>query len=266
MRAARSSERPGAIRAERDFRVGPADKQRAVAHYHLIARDYARAVERGALRHLRRRERGAMLAYAQLDDARVRTVLDVGCGAGFYALAAKRHGKWVHAVDLAPGMVECVRPHVDQAEVADVERLALPRRYDLVLCAGVLEFVTDPARAFENLCALVAPGGRLVVLVPSGGWRSLWYRLEKALLGVHVNAFRPEWLEARAARSGLRLGAHCRPLPTNIALRFERPGRPSAAPGRPDARPARERARVAAPRPVHGGRASPNVHWRAPSR
>jgi SAM-dependent methyltransferase len=121
-------------------------------------------------------------------------------------------------------MVERVRPHVDAAEVGDVERLAPGRTYDIVLCCGVLDFVVDPERAFENLCALCAPGGRLVVLVPRAGLGGLYYRLEKWLVGFDVNVYRREWLVERARRRGLVLrGAH-HPLPTNMALMFEAGG------------------------------------------
>ena len=203
-------------------------KQRAIRHYDERAETYGELVTRGPLRYLRARERRSVLALASLDDPSVRTVIDVGCGDGFYACAAKRAGKWVHALDAAPAMVERVRPEVDRATVADLETLALPERYDVVLCCGVLEFATRPAAAFEALCRLCAPGGRLIVQVPRAGPGGLLYQLEKWLSGLRVNMYRERWLVERAACQGLVLAAAQRPLPFNQVLLFVH--RPSPSP------------------------------------
>ncbi len=196
-------------------------KARAIRHYQERAARYDRIVSRGPLRHLRQRERDAVLHLAGLEDPSKRTVIDVGCGGGFYSRAAKRAGKWVHAVDAAPAMVERVGPHVDVAEVADIETFAPPRTYDVVICCGVLDFVAHPEQAFDNLCRLCAPGGRLVVLLPRAGAGSLLYLLEKRLSGLGVNIYRREWLMHVARRRGLELTAHRQPLPFNMALLFE---------------------------------------------
>jgi SAM-dependent methyltransferase/uncharacterized membrane protein YbhN (UPF0104 family) len=215
----------------RDFQVQAPDKMRAVAFYHRASRHYQASVERGPLRLLRRRERRAVLQLACFGATSASTVIDVGCGDGFYASAAKRAGKWVHAVDLAPGMVAQVRGCVDRAEVADVEHLSTGRQYDIVLCAGVLDFVSSPERAFANLCRLVAPGGRLVLLVPRAGPGGLLYRLEKGRLRVRVNLFRRAWLSQRASEAGLTLTRWSYPLPFNMVLLFEAPaaGAPASA-------------------------------------
>lgn len=202
-------------------------KARAIRHYQERAARYDRIVSRGPLRHLRERERAAVLHLADLDDPSRRSVIDVGCGGGFYSRAAKRAGKWVHAVDAAPAMVARVEPHVDVAEVADIETFAPPRTYDVVICCGVLDFVTHPERAFDNLCRLCAPGGRLVVLLPRAGAGSLLYLLEKWIHGLLVNVYRRDWLVERARRRGLVLTGARQPLPFNMALLFEL--RPAAA-------------------------------------
>jgi len=219
-------------REKRDFPVRASDKTRAVAFFHSASHHYQSSVGRGPLWLLRRRERRAVLELADLDAPSAATVIDVGCGDGFYVSAAKRAGKWVHAIDLAPGMVEQVRGRVDRAEIADVEHLAVGRRYDIVLCIGVLDFVSNPERALANLCRLVAPGGRLVLLVPRAGLGGLLYRLEKGRLRVRVNLFRRAWLSQRASEAGLTLTRWSRPLPNNMALLFEAPaaGAPAGVP------------------------------------
>lgn len=213
------------LRAEAPPGLKPDRKARAIRHYDERAKQYDRIVSRGLLRHLRTRERTAVLHLAALDDPSTRTVIDVGCGGGFYSRAAKRAGKWVHAVDAAPSMVERIGPHVDVAEVADIETFAPQRTYDVVICCGVLDFVARPETAFDNLCRLCAPDGRLVVLLPRAGAGSLLYRLEKCLHGLGVNIYRRDWLIQRARSRGLELTGAQQPLPFNMALLFEQRAR-----------------------------------------
>jgi len=126
-------------------------------------------------------------------------------------------------------MVERVGPDVDVAEVADIETFEPPRKYDVVICCGVLDFVTHPERAFDNLCRLCAPGGRLVVLLPRAGAGSILYWIEKRFHGLGVNIYRRDWLIQRARHRGLELTSAHEPLPFNMALLFEPPSR--AGPG-----------------------------------
>ena len=90
-------------------------------------------------------------------------MIDVGCGTGVYALAAKAAGLSVTAIDVSPWAVDNVKDKVDAAFVADVECLDWTGSYDVVLCSGVLDYVSHPAVAVRNLCRLVGPAGRLVV-------------------------------------------------------------------------------------------------------
>lgn len=193
-----------------------ADKSRALQHYGRLASRYHEHVQRGLLAPLRRRERRIVLELACLEPGL--TLADVGCGAGFYALEAKRRGLAVCAVDAAPEMVAAVASHVEHASLGDVESLKIARTFDRVICAGVLDFVCDPQRALANLARLVDKGGRLVLLTPCAGVGGWLYRLEKRLAGLRVNLFEPDWLRAQLARHGLRVEELRRPLPGNLAL------------------------------------------------
>ena len=161
-----------------------------------------------------------MLEFARLAPGL--SLADVGCGTGFYALEAKRVGMRVCAIDVVPEMLAELQGIVDEVKVRDVESLADSGPFDRVICAGVLDFVADPACAFRNLCGLVAAGGRLVVLAPRmgpGGWL---YRVEKFCVGLRVNLFDVEWLISRASENGLRVAQMRTPLPGNIVLAADR--------------------------------------------
>ncbi len=197
--------------------LGVEDKLRALRHYARIAHGYHDRVERGPLlRVMRRRERGIVLELAELVPGL--TLADVGCGNGYYALEGKRRGLRVCAIDAVPEMLAALAGSVEHVLQRDVEDLGRMGPFDRVICAGVLDFVVDPERAFGNVCRLVAPRGRLVVLAPSAGVGGWLYRAEKRLAGLRVNLFERGWLESHSARHGLRVVAVRRPLPVNFAV------------------------------------------------
>jgi 2-polyprenyl-3-methyl-5-hydroxy-6-metoxy-1,4-benzoquinol methylase len=204
-----------------NFRVKDLHKARAFDYYRRLADNYDHSVSSGPLRFLRRRERSAVLGLADFQQGH--TLLDVGCGGGFYSLNAKAAGMRVTAADIVPEMIERLRGKVDEQLLLDIEagRSPLQRAFDRVICTGVLDFVLDPERAFLNLCQWVTPEGKLVILVPRVGWGGKYYRLEKKLFGIEVNLFTCEWLDQIAQRAGMRRVARINPLPNNMALLYQ---------------------------------------------
>ena len=59
--------------------------------------------------------------------------------------------------------IDRLRDKVDLALVGDVECLAMAGGHEIVVCAGVLDYVSDPTVAFKNLCRLVGSAGRLLI-------------------------------------------------------------------------------------------------------
>jgi 2-polyprenyl-3-methyl-5-hydroxy-6-metoxy-1,4-benzoquinol methylase len=212
------------------FQVGAEDKARALRHFQSQSHGYNRLVERGALKYFRARERQALLQLAEFRDPSISTMIDVGSGGGVFALAAKAAGLRVTAVDVCPGMIDNLRGKVDLALVGDMESLHLEARYDVVVCAGALDFVLRPEIAFRNLCHLVAPGGRLIVQVPRASVGGHLYALAvRAWGGFRLNLFTVDWLAREAERWGLALVRSQHPLPHNLVARFQWPATVPAA-------------------------------------
>src|SRR5882757_4260852 len=186
-----------------NFLVRLVDKQRAVDHYQRLSINYDRAATKGLLKIVRDRERRAVLGLCGFGDPSKRTMIDVGCGGGFYALAARKAGMHVSAMDIAPGMVQGMRCQVDQVWLGDIETHECDQTYDNVICSGVLDFVLRPELAFRNLAVLVAPEGRLVVNAPRAGFTGWRYRFEKRLVRVEVNLCALAWFEQHAEKHGL---------------------------------------------------------------
>jgi SAM-dependent methyltransferase len=105
-------------------------------------------------------------------------VLDVGAGIGtFTELAAGRAGS-VTAVEPDPVFAARLRERFERApgvEViqGDVTELDLSARggtFDSIICFNVLEHVADDALALRRFHDLLAPEGRLLLLVPAHSW------------------------------------------------------------------------------------------------
>jgi len=110
------------------------------------------------------------------------TVLEPGCGMGFFTLPLARmvgpEGKVV-AVDIQPKMLEKVRARAKRARLLSrIEtRLAkgnalgleyLAGRVDFALALHVVHELKDQAGFFQEIQAALKPGGRFLVVEPKG--------------------------------------------------------------------------------------------------
>jgi SAM-dependent methyltransferase len=129
------------------------------------------------------------------------SVLDVGVGFG-HNLEALTHGRHLTAVagiDVSERAVE----HVASRWPGDFHRLDittdfLPARFDLVVCALVLEHLADDAAALANLRRMTSK--YLLVATIGGDYER--YRPWEGQVG-HVRNYAPGKLEARLAAAGL---------------------------------------------------------------
>ena len=116
------------------------------------------------------------LARAAIEP-RGRTVLDVGCGTGFFTAYYLGRGARVTGLDIAPTSIERLRERHPDARfvLADVSEAPPEGSFDLVNVFDVLYHITEDARwerALRHLARAVAPGGTLLVtdtFAPLGG-------------------------------------------------------------------------------------------------
>jgi 2-polyprenyl-3-methyl-5-hydroxy-6-metoxy-1,4-benzoquinol methylase len=140
-----------------------------------------------------RREQECLRHQAEVLD-RVRAgdrfgaTLEVGCAEGVFTETLASRCASVLAVDLSPTAVERARRRADWPEAVtfgtwDLRAAPMPGEFDLIVVAGVLEYLHSPAglrRAVEKLVGGLAPRGRLFVVstrVPAAesAWWARWF-------------------------------------------------------------------------------------------
>jgi SAM-dependent methyltransferase len=209
-----------------DRAIVPENSTRLVGVFDDVADQHDARQTRGLRGWLARRDDAAVMKLME-PRAGLR-VLDVGCGSGRHARRFSADGLRVAAVDLSPRMVDLVRPHVEEAHVADLDTLSLGRQFDRVLSVGVLDFARDPARSMARLATHVTVGGRLVVEVPRLSLAGLvycaGYRLTR---GIDVRLFRRRSLDAMVRPYGLYPAGQ---VNTFVHCMFAAWSRPAAGP------------------------------------
>jgi ubiquinone/menaquinone biosynthesis C-methylase UbiE len=141
-----------------------------------IARDYERHAATSP--HNAQYDRPAVLDLC--GDVRGRSVLDLGCGPGFYAeelLARGAHQ--ITGLDASPTMIDLARrrnPARASFRVHDLEQplhWLADQSFDLAVMALVIHHLDDRVAVLREIQRVLRPAGRLVVSThhPTGDWQ-----------------------------------------------------------------------------------------------
>lgn len=178
------------------------DLSSVVAYFQRQASVYGAASAAGLWGWQRRREAAKLAALAC--EIKGHSVLDLGCGAGFYAIRLAEAGaRPVVAVDASPAMIAMITDPQIETMVGDAATAMLGRRFELVVLAGLLEFVVDPIAVLANALRHTEPGGRLVALVPPDNLAGRLYRSFHRRHGFSISLFDRTRFILIAERAGL---------------------------------------------------------------
>ena len=131
------------------------------------------------------------------------TILDVGCGEGSLMRALlnahpEAKGTGIDVSDKAITLANTVVPTAT-FKVCDVARASLDQTFDLVVSADVMEHIEEDVAAIQNLAAMTAPGGRIIIATLQGRMRAFERHVG------HVRNYAPGELEEKIEAAGLRV-------------------------------------------------------------
>jgi 2-polyprenyl-3-methyl-5-hydroxy-6-metoxy-1,4-benzoquinol methylase len=123
-----------------------------------------------------------------------RTVLDLGCGSGRYAIPCATAGaSRVVGIDIAPRMLELARSLAAEKGVADrcsfqhTDVLSLDERskFDYILAIGLFDYIKEPVPVLSKIRELTE--GRAIISFPRLlTWRALPRKIRLSLRGCDV--------------------------------------------------------------------------------
>lgn len=130
----------------------------------------------------------------------IRTILDVGCGSGdnLRALAGERRYE-LSGADVSTQALSLARERVPGADlmVLDVQREALPRKFELVTSLQVIEHLVDDMAALRNMAAMT---GRYLFVATMQG------RMRRSELAIgHIRNYSDVELRKKLTASGLEV-------------------------------------------------------------
>ena len=118
-------------------------------------------------------------------------VLDLGCGSGRITRSLASRGFSMTGADVSKHMLDQAKSEPDGDRVRWVQQdhdrpFPLPlgdREFDAVISSSVLEYVSNPKEALEEMARLLKPGGRVFFTVPDPRHRKrVRERRQQALL------------------------------------------------------------------------------------
>lgn len=106
------------------------------------------------------------------EDLRGRSVLDVGCGTGWFSQRAIERGAAVTACDIGPRLLSLTRERCGATPVAaDACSLPFPAgTFDVVISSECIEHTLDPIAAIREIHRVTRAGGLLLITVPNQLW------------------------------------------------------------------------------------------------
>jgi ubiquinone/menaquinone biosynthesis C-methylase UbiE len=120
----------------------------------------------------RQRQAASLRFIDELSLPKTARVLEIGCGAGFLAIALARRGFTVEAVDHSPSMAELTRRHARETgmqnrihtKIEDAHALSFEdESFDLIVALGVINWLYDLKKALTEIRRVLKPGGYAVL-------------------------------------------------------------------------------------------------------
>lgn len=149
------------------------------------------------------------------------TALDLGSGSGYYAdLMYSRRIMQITCIDFSEKMLGQIANPAFIKIKANIEDFCSNEKFDVVLCAGALEFSKSPEKVFANVLSMLKPGGCFILLCPSKCFLGRIYQLYHRSHSVAVRLFDLDELSALASVANFKLLGSVEVFPFSIVAKF----------------------------------------------
>lgn len=139
------------------------------------------------------------------------SMLDYGCGDGWFLEEARKHGWRLCGYELDASHASLLASSLGLPVFDSLETLAAGQPdsgFDVITLHFVFEHLSDPSGAFRKLAALLKPAGRMFITVPNIlSWEfrlfgKQWHGLDAPR---HISFHRDEHFQKLAADAGLKI-------------------------------------------------------------
>ena len=175
-------------------------------YFERKAAAYDKKRSKGFLGWLRKNEKEAVLALA--DIRKNEAVLDAGCGEGYYAQLAKELEAKPFGIDMSAEMIQRLKRKGIPGKACDLENCSLKRKFDKIICAGVLEFTKNTGTVIKMLARHLKPEGKLVLLYSRPSIGTYAYVALHRLHGLRLKIIPRAKLQSLLKEAGLVITAH----------------------------------------------------------
>ncbi len=135
------------------------------------------------------------------------SVLDAGLGSGYYAIKLKKLGFDVFGIDFSEKMVKQAIKNNIKAKTADIKDFNLNKKFNNILCAGVLEFCNPKnyPKILNNFKKHLKDNGNLVILTSRPSISGILYKLFHKSHKVNITLLKKNKIISILQKSGFKL-------------------------------------------------------------
>ena len=133
-------------------------------------------------------------------------VLDFGSGSGFYSkIVKKKNPKKIFALDASKKMLKKIKDKTIIKINQNAENLRIKKKFDIIICAGLFEFVKSPHNILKKLKISSKKDCRLIILCPSENLFAKIYKLNHSKNGLQINLFNQVKIDNIFKNSGWKI-------------------------------------------------------------
>jgi|GEM_PF-717947 len=184
-------------------------KSKVEHYFDTKAVGYNKSRRKGLVGGLVLRESEAALEL--LNVKKGESVLDCGCGAGFYGIKIKRLGGEYLGVDISEEMVEQAKKNGLKARIADIQSFRGEKKLDKILISSSIEFCKEPGKAVHNCSKNLRKGGLLVATFPRLNPIGILYYLFHLQHGFKIKLYSLKEIKKFLSRGGFKIKSTKRP-------------------------------------------------------